>query len=257
MRIEQPHDPGATTRTMPSAIGEQLFRLAAAACDPLHRNGSGPQLFDHTRSNVNSRRPLPRDGSGSWTDPCGLRPHVLGHLVAAPTDRRTNHCADGTGTQVGHRVKGATNDARHQPGTSCVHRCCHAGDLVNQQDWSAVSDENRQRAAGRCGHEGVSLRGLSLPGPVHHHDVRAVTLVHEQQPISSHPKGVGHQGAVGLNCVWIVAHVPAKIQSREVPHAGSASGRRETPVDAPTISCRNLLTPMEHAGHASRNGSTP
>jgi hypothetical protein len=62
MWIEQPHDPGATTRTMFSAIGEQLFRLAAAACDPLHRNGSGMQLFDHTSSNVNSRRPLPRDG---------------------------------------------------------------------------------------------------------------------------------------------------------------------------------------------------
>ncbi len=255
MRIEQPHDPGATTRTMPAAIGEQLFRLAAAACDPLHRNGSGPQLFDHTGSNVNSRRPLPRDGRGNQADPCGLRPHGLGYLVTAPTDRRTNHGADGTGTQVGHRVNGATNDARHHPGTSCMHRRGHTSDPVDQQDRSAVRNQNCQRAVGRGGHEGVRVRRHSLPRPVHDHDVRAMSLVHEQQPISSHTKGGGHERSVGLDQEWIVAHVSAKIQAGEVTHARSAPHRGESPVDTPTISRRNLLTPMEHAVHASRAGS--
>jgi len=241
---------------MPSPIGEQLFRLATAARDPLHRNGSGPQLFDHTSSNVNSRRPLPRDGRGNRTYPRGLRPHGFGHLVAAPTNRRTNHRADGTGTQVRHRIYDVTNDARHHPGTSGMHRRGHAGDAVDQQDRSAVSDQNCQRAVGRCGHESVRVRRHSLPRPVHDHDVRAMSLVHEQQPISSHTKGVSDKGAVGLDREWIVAHVSAKIQAGEVPHAGSAPRRGESPVDTPTISRRNLLTPMEHAGHASRAGPT-
>jgi len=132
-----------------------------------------------------------------------------------------------------------------------MHRCSYAGDVVNQQDRSAVSDKNRQRKIGRGCHEAVHRGNLSLPRPVDERNVRAVTLAHEQEVISVNVKGVGYQPAVGLDRAGIIPHVSAKVETGKVPHARSAPRGREPPVDTEASDRRALLTPMKHTRHAS------
>jgi hypothetical protein len=100
-----------------------------------------------------------------------------------------------------------------------MHRRGDAGDLVDQQDRGAVSNQNGQGEVGRSRDDAVRRRRFPDPGPVHDHDVRALTLVHEEQLVSPHTEGAGHSRPVGLDRLRIVPHVPAQVEAGEVPRA--------------------------------------
>ena len=166
-----------------------------------------------------------------------------------PTGRRRADTAVAPRSRIAVRVR-PTMPAEHA-GASGVDGRDHPGSGVGQQHRGAVRHQDGEGDVRLVVTSASHGGGRPAPRAVDDVDVRAVALVHEEQPLAGQAQRLGDPPAVGLDVGRVVADVPAEVEAGEGAGADTALGAGETPVEGSPGTGPDLLMPSPHGSHAN------